>query len=491
MGDPVRTVLVTGATGYIGGRLVPRLIERGYRVRCLARHPSHLEGRGWTGVEVVAGDVLDPASLGRALAGMDAAYYLVHSMAAGSEFERRDRAAAHAFARAAKAAGVRRVVYLGGLGDPARGLSPHLLCRQEVGAILREEGPPTTEFRAAVIVGSGSLSFEMIRHIVEQHPVIPVFPRLRTRCQPIAVRDVLGYLTAALEVPASAGRVLEIGGRDILTYEDMLRVYAKRRGLRRWFVPVPRVSAALCARWIEWMTPIPAGFARPLLDGVKDEVVVRDHAAREMFPIVPLDFETALRYALLRIKEGRVETAWTMALLPKQKDFSPLRVVEGLVCEERRVAVDAPSGDLFAAFCGIGGERGWFYAGWLWRLRGLLDRVSGGPGLRRGRRDRDAVVQGEALDFWRVERVLPGRLLLLRAEMKVPGKAWLQFESLSRGRRRSTLRITAYFDPKGFWGRAYWYALIPSHKVLLSGLARELRDRAVARRREREGVAAR
>lgn len=477
-----RKVLVTGASGYIGGRLVARLRELGHPVRCLARHPSHLEGRRWPGVEIVRGDALEPRTLARALDGVDAAYYLIHSMSAvDRDFARHDRQAASNFARAAKAAGVRRVVYLGGLGGAGAALSDHLRCRHEVGEILRREGPPVVEFRAAVIIGSGSLSFEMMRHLVERHPVIPSFPWLRTLCQPIAIRDVLSYLTLALEAEAAEGRVFEIGGATRLTYEDMLRLYARRRGLGRWFVPLPSVSPRLCAAWIEAVTPIPAGYALPLIESLRNEVIVRDDAARRAFSFAPLDYDTALRYALLRIKEGAVQTTWTMALFPRHRAFTPLSVVEGLTCEERREEVDAPAEAVYAVFSGIGGERGWLYADWLWKLRAALDLAVGGVGLRRGRRHPDEIVQGEPLDFWRVERAVEGRLLLLRAEMSVPGKAWLQFESSPAGPSRSVLRVSAYFDPDGFWGGAYWLSLVPAHKVLLRGLARAIRGRAESR----------
>ncbi len=478
MHSPHGVVLVTGATGYIGGRLAPNLLEQGYHVRCMARHATHLKGRQWPGAQIVEGDALHPETLSAALDGVDTAYYLIHSMSAGDDrYAHTDRKAARNFARAAQTAGVRRVIYLGGLGRDTD-LAPHLRCRQEVGDILREEGPTVVEFRAAVIVGSGSASFELIRHIVEQHPVIPLFPWLRTRCQPIAVRDVLKYLSLGIDVPADASRTYEIGGPEILTYEEMLRVYARRRRLRRWFVPVPYVSARMCAWWIELMTPIPAGYARPLIEAAKDEVVCRDESARKAFRLHPIDYETAVRYALLRIKEGAVRTTWTMAMFPRQSPFSQMSIREGLICEESRVVVDATPAALFHIYSGLGGERGWLFANWLWKLRAALDRLVGGVGMRRGRRNRDEIGQGEPLDFWRVEKITADRLLLLRAEMAVPGKAWLQFESSPAGSGRSTLRITAYFEPRGLWGRAYWAALVPVHRILLGGLARAIAKRA-------------
>ena len=482
MASAIEKVLVTGATGYIGGRLVPRLLEQGYSVRCLARHPAHLEDRRWPGSEIVQGDALRPDDLENALHGMDAAYYLMHSVGSGDrDFPRLEAEAAHNFARAASKTGVRRVVYLGGLGGSAATLSAHLTSRQAVGEILRREGPPTTEFRAAVIVGSGSLCFEMIRHIVEQHPIILRLPWLTTRCQPIAIRDVLSYLMLALELDAAEGRIFEIGGKSIHSYEDMMRIYARRRGLTRLFIPTINLPPQLCATWIGMMTPIPAAFALPLIESLRHEVIRRDDSALRVFPVVPLDYETALRYALLRLGKGEVETTWTMALLPQHQNFSPLSVVEGMICEERRTWISAPPAVVFAVFTGIGGKRGWFYADWLWKTRAAIDRALGGVGMRRGRRHPEALRQGEPLEFWRVERIIEGRLLLLRAEMFAPGKAWLQFEAMPSGPTGSTLRITAYYEPKGFWGRAYWHALHLHHKLIFFGLARAIRERAEQR----------
>jgi hypothetical protein len=304
---------------------------------------------------------------------------------------------------------------------------------------------------------------------------------LTTRCQPIAIRDVLSYLVLALEVEAAAGRTFEIGGPSIHTYEEMMRIYARRRGLRRLFIPAPMLPPRLCAAWVGMLTPIPAAFALPLIESLRHEVICHDDSALRVFPVIPLDYETALRYALLRLEKGEVETTWTSALLPQHRDFSPLAVAEGMICEERRVQVAAPAAVVFAVFTGIGGERGWFYADWLWRIRAAIDRALGGVGRRRGRRHPESLRQGEPLELWRVERIIDGRLLLLRAEMFLPGRAWLQFESTPDGAASSTLRITAYYEPKGFWGRAYWYALHLHHKLIFSGLARSIRERAEQR----------
>jgi uncharacterized protein YbjT (DUF2867 family) len=476
------TVLVTGATGYIGGRLVPRLLAEGCRVRCLARDPARLEGRPWRDrVEVMRGDVLSPESLGPALAGVTAAYYLVHSMAGGRDFHERDLAAARAFGAAARTAGVGRVVYLGGLGDPASVLSPHLRSRQLTGDALREGGVPVTEFRAAVIVGSGSLSFEIIRYLTERLPVM-VCPRwVYTRAQPIAIRNVLDYLVAALAVPASAGRVLEIGGAEVLTYRALLLRYAAERGLRRWLVPVPVLTPRLSSYWVHLVTPVPAAIARPLVEGLRNDVVVRDDLARRLFPqIVPMDCAAAIRLALARTETGEVETAWSDALVTTAGDQPPVLLAEqeGLIREQRQLAVRAAPEAVARVFMRLGGAQGWPTMNWAWQLRGALDRLLGGVGMRRGRRDPDDVRAGDALDFWRVEAVEPGRMLRLRAEMKLPGRAWLQFGVAPGPDGGSVLRQTAFFEPKGLAGVLYWYALYPVHRILFSRMIRELGARA-------------
>ena len=474
-------VLVTGATGYVGGRLVPRLLEAGRRVRVLARDPSRLAGRPWVeAVEVVRGDVLDPSTLPAALNGVEVAYYLVHSMGEQAAFAARDREAARAFGLAARDAGVERIVYLGGLGAAETGLSDHLRSRQETGDALRSGGVPVTEFRAAVIVGSGSISFEMIRWLVERLPVM-ICPRwVFQRIQPVAITDVLSYLVAAPDVPESADRIVEIGGSDVLTYRDMMLGYAARRGLRRHLVPVPVLTPRLSSHWVRWMTPVPAAIARPLVEGLRNEVIVRDDSALHLFPAIhPLSYAEALDQALERLERGEVETAWSDALSnsPPGVPTVTLSTVEGMIIERRTVQVDLFPEPLFRAFTGLGGERGWLYMNWAWEIRGVLDQLVGGPGFRRGRRDPDNLRPGDALDFWRVEAVEPGRLLRLRAEMKVPGRAWLQFEAqpLDGG---SLLSQTAYFAPHGLAGHLYWYALYPIHAAIFGNLVRRVAERA-------------
>lgn len=476
-------VLVTGATGYVGGRLVPRLLEAGWRVRCLVRDPSRLQGRPWREqVEVVRGDVLDHESLRPAMTGVDVAYYLVHSLAAGEDFHERDLDAARAFGAAFAAAGGHRIIYLGGLGNPATDLSPHLRSRQQTGDALRESGLPVTEFRAAVIVGAGSLSFEMVRYLTERVPVM-VCPRwVYTQIQPIAIRNVLDYLVAALDTPASAGRTIEIGGADVVTYGEMMTEYARVRGLRRVMLPVPVLTPRLSSYWVHLVTPIPSAIAQPLVEGLRNEVVVGNGLARVLFPrVVPLDYASAVRLALERLEAGRVETAWSDALSTSQQGAPvTLTTREGMVFEHRRRHVAAPPERVYRVFTSLGGERGWLYMDWAWQVRGMLDRLVGGVGMRRGRRDPHEVRTGDAVDFWRVESVEQNRLLRLRAEMKVPGRAWLEFEVVDDGPGRSVLSQTALFAPKGLFGWLYWYALYPVHGTIFSTMIRRIAEAAEA-----------
>lgn len=475
-----RQILVTGATGYVGGRLVPRLLGAGYRVRCLTRDPARLAGRPWPGVEIVAGDMFQPETLGPALAGVEIAYYLVHSMAEGAEgFEERDRNAAANFAAAAQAAGVARIIYLGGLGR--EGMSPHLQSRQEVGRVLRESGVPVTEFRAAVIVGSGSMSFEMIRYLTERVPIM-ICPRwVDTPCQPLSIRDLLAYLLAAPEEPRSTGRIIEIGGADALTYGKMMTIYAEVRKLRRLMIPVPVLTPHLSSLWVGLVTPIPSSYARPLIEGLRSPVVVRDPLARSLFPqIQPMSYREAVRLAVERLTLHGVETSWANAYGPSPggTQATTLQTIEGMLIERRELLVPTDPATVYRVFSGIGGRRGWLYANWLWRTRALLDRLVGGVGMRRGRRDPNGLLPGDALDWWRVERVEPGHMVRLRAEMKLPGAGWLEFcaEPAEGG---TLLSQTATFQSRGLAGLLYWYALYPIHRLIFKGMITALAARAV------------
>ena len=475
-------ILVTGVTGYVGGRLVPRLTAAGHDVICLARDPDRCAGRAWQSVTIRRGDVLDYATLPPVMEGVETAYYLVHSMAEGAHgFEERDDRAARNFGKAARQAGVRRIVYLGGLGAGEAELSAHLASRQHVGDVLRASGVPVTEFRAAVVIGSGSISFEMIRYLTERLPVM-ITPRwVTTRCQPIAVENLLDYLTLCLDEPRSAGCTFEIGGPDVLTYGEMMRRYAAVSRLRRLLVPVPVLTPRLSSYWVDLVTPIPAAYSHPLIEGLRSEVVVRDRGAREVFDVDLIPYEAAVRQALDVTRSGRVETDWAGARGLLGAGVK-LKVGEGMIVEQRRVETEVAPAAVFAAFAGLGGRAGWYYADRLWRLRGLLDRAVGGVGMRRGRRSSVELRPGDALDFWRVEAVETGRLVRLRAEMKTPGPAWLQFEAEPRAAGGTVLTQTAFFRPHGLAGLAYWYGLYPVHQRIFSGLARAIVQRAESRR---------
>lgn len=402
-------------------------------------------------------------------------------MGAGHDFHARDIEAARAFGRAAHLAGIRRIVYLGALGDTSSDLSEHLRSRHATGDALRESGVAVTEFRAAVIVGSGSLSFEMVRYLTERLPVMICPSWVFTRIQPISVRNVLDYLVATLDMPESAGRVVEIGGADVVTYGGMMTGYADVRGLRRWLISVPVLTPGLSSYWVHLVTPIPASIARPLIEGLRNEVIVRDPVARVLFPdIVPLDYAASVAAALASLNAHAIETAWGDALATTQGDVEPVMLTthEGMIIEQRQVRVDAPAEAVYRAFASLGGETGWLALNWAWQLRGALDRMAGGVGMRRGRRHPHDVRVGDALDFWRVEAVEPGVLLRLRAEMKVPGRAWLQFQAHQEADGATLLTQTAFFAPKGLSGWMYWYALYPIHGLVFGGMIARLAARA-------------
>jgi uncharacterized protein YbjT (DUF2867 family) len=477
-------VLLTGATGYVGGRLLTALVAAGHDVRCLARRPEALQHRAGPRVEVVAGDVQDPSSLDRALAGCPAAYYLVHSMGVAGGFEEADRRAAASFGQAARAGGVRRIIYLGGLGA-GTDLSPHLASRQEVGRILADSGVPTLEFRASIVIGSGSLSFEMIRALVERLPIM-ITPRwVRTRAQPIAIEDLIAYLLAGLVLPLPGSRILEIGGADVVSYEGLMREYARQRGLRRLIVPVPVLSPTLSSRWLGLVTPLYARVGRKLIDSLRHPTVVTDDSARRVFAVRPRGFREAIARALANEDREIAETRWSDALSAGGLLRSWAGVRFGLrLVDSRTIRVDAPPPIAFEPIERLGGTAGWYAVDALWRLRGFLDLLVGGVGLRRGRRDPRHLVVGDAVDFWRVEAIEPGRLLRLAAEMRLPGRAWLVFEVTPDG-SGAVIRQTALFDPAGLSGLAYWYALYPLHAFvfagMLRGIARHVRREQAAR----------
>jgi uncharacterized protein YbjT (DUF2867 family) len=476
-------VLVSGATGYVGGRLAPRLLEAGYRVRCLVRDVERLKGHSWLSqVEVVQADALDRGSLVAALQGVSSAYYLIHGLQGGKVNMERDLRAARNFASAAEEARLERIIYLGELVDPSAPLSPYLRARHETGYILRQGTVPITEFRVGMIVGSGSILFEMIRYLVERQFVL-ICPRwFFSQAQPTAIRDVLAYLVAALKSPESVGRFIEIGGATRLSYADMLLAYARERGFKRLLIPTPFYSPKLSAYWVHMVTPLHWRSVLPLIEGLRYESILHEDQAQKFFPqILPLDFQTSVHLALGRVLNDTVETSWSDALVTSAGDIQPYKLIvqEGMMIERRQTLVNLPPEIVFRSFSGLGGDRGWLYLNWTWMVRGWIDKLFGGVGLRRGRRHPDEIWVGEALDFWRVEAVEPPRLFRLRAEMKVPGKAWLEFQSLPQPDGKTLLSQTAYFAPRGISGFLYWYLLYPVHTFIFSGMIRKIAGRAL------------
>lgn len=465
-------VLVTGATGYVGGRLIRLLVEDGWSVRCLARQPERLAPRLPEGAEVVRGDLLDAASLPPAMQGITVAYYLVHSMGATGDFEQQDRLAAGNFGAAAKAAGVQRIVYLGGLGEDAPELSAHLRSRHEVGERLRASGVPVIELRASIIIGSGSLSFEMIRALVERLPIM-ITPRwVGVTAQPIAVEDVLSYLRQSASCEAKRGVIFEIGGPDRVSYGDLMREYARLRGLHRLMVSVPLLTPRLSSLWLGLVTPLFARVGRKLIDSIRYPTVVRDDAALRHFSVKPMGVSDAMRRALRHEDARFAQTRWSDALSAagELRSWGGTRFGNRLL-DSRTARVAASPEVVFGTVERIGGRTGWYYASWLWTVRGWLDLLAGGVGMRRGRRDPTQLEVGDTLDCWRVEEIAPGRHLRLVAEMKLPGRAWLDFEVEAEG-NGSRLRQTAIFDPVGLWGLAYWYGVWPLHQIVFAGMLR-------------------
>jgi uncharacterized protein YbjT (DUF2867 family) len=480
-------VLVTGATGYVGGRLVAGLEQAGATVRCLARRPEALAGRVAASTEVVKGDCLDPATLPTALAGVDTAYYLVHSMGSGRDFASLDEAAARHFGRAAHAAGVRRIVYLGGLGAAGADLSEHLRSRQETGDVLRASGVPVVELRASIVIGSGSLSYEMVRALVERLPVM-ICPRwVDVRTQPIAVDDLVAYVLAARDLPEGAEGVYEIGGPDVVSYRDIMLEYARQRGLRRWLIPVPLLTPRLSSLWLGLVTPLYARVGRKLIESLRNPTVVTSDRARTAFAIRPRPLREAIARALSREDAELADTRWSDALSSAAlaRPWGGTRFGTRIV-DSRASVVAASPRRAFAPVRRLGGRAGWYWGNAFWKLRGAIDLAVGGAGLRRGRRDPEQLRVGEAVDFWRVERYEEDRLLRLSAEMRLPGRAWLQFEVSPVGADGSEIRQTAIFDPAGLAGLAYWYALYPIHSLIFGGLLRTISARAEAEPRRPE-----
>ncbi len=474
----IRRVFLTGSTGYIGGRLAPRLLEKGYTVRCFARSKAKLRARPWAsrdGVELFEGDVASEATLIEALSDCDAAYYLIHSMeASGGEYRSKDLTLAETFGRACAKAGVKRIIYLGGLGETGEGLSKHLTSRREVEAALKSSGVPVTVLRAAMIIGSGSASFEILRYLVERLPIMITPKWVSTEAQPIAIRDVLFYLIEVLTVPETVGKTLDIGGPDVLSYAALMREMASALGLRRRLViPVPVLTPRLSSLWIHLVTPLQASIARPLAEGLRNRVVCRNDEAARLMPHQCLTVRQAIEATLQKMHAGSVETSWSDAgIMPGDPSWAG-----GTLYVDRREATTAASvKEVWASVVSLGGKRGYGGADWLWRLRGALDRLVGGPGLRRGRRDARDLRLGDSLDFWRVTAIDPPVRLELTAEMKLPGVASLTFdvEPVSDKNISTRIIMTARFRPRGLFGIVYWYATAPLHGIVFSKMLRGL-----------------
>jgi len=472
--EPGKLILVTGATGYVGRHLIPHLLAKGYRLRCLAHHPQRLKGLAWMPyVEIVTGDAVQPETLDRALEGVSTAYYLIHSMASGQRYSERDLAAARNFAEAAARAGVEHIIYLGGLADLEPNIGLHMLSRIQTGEVLRQGSTPVTEFRASVIIGPGSISFEMIRYLTEQFPLL-LGPRwLHNHVQPIAIRNVLDYLLTALEHPAGQSMVYEIGGPDLMTYAETMLVYAKLRGLKRRLLVIPGIPLALMAFFVDKLTPVPSSIASPLIDSLRGNSVVRNDTARRDFTHIRLlDYQTAVEAALSKLTPGYVEPA-----VHEVAHSVIITKHEGFFIDHRQTSLDLLPEAVYQAFTGLGGKRGWMYLNGVWQLRGWLDQLFGGPGMR-GRKDEDRLEVGAIVDFYTVETLEPGRMMCLRADLIAPGAGWMEWRVKPCDEGGVTLSQTAYFAPKGLTGFLYWYLLSPIHRLVFAGLLKRIARQA-------------
>lgn len=478
--DPsYRKILVTGASGYIGGRLVPELQARGYTVRIMARQSSSKGDQVWPGAEVVVADALDGKSLDRALSGIDAAYYLIHSLLLGPrEFEAADILAAMNFRDSAARCGVKRIIYLGGLGDNKSGLSAHLKSRIQVAKELQKGTVPVTILRAAIIIGSGSASYEIINHLVRNTPVLPVPFWAQTLCQPIAVRDVIKYLVGVLETGDTSGGVFDIGGYDILSYKEMLRIHADLLGKKRVFLPVPVSDIRLFSYLASLVTPVPHPITRILFESGFNEVVCKENRIRDFLPFKTLSFRESLVRALSREDQDRVSTRWSDAYPPAHELAIKLNEAKPAPQYTAAFSLTSNKSDraLFSSLCEIGGDEGWFNSNWMWKLRGLVDRLLLGVGTSRGRRSRHSLRTNDVIDFWRVEELDLDRKLLLRAEMKLPGKAWLQF-TVTPEKNGNRLTVKAFYQTTSFLGRVYWFIFLPFHHFIFKDLITQIERR--------------
>ncbi|MGZ5366863.1 MAG: SDR family oxidoreductase [Aeromicrobium sp.] len=483
MTSPKKKCLVTGATGYVGGRLVTVLLEKGFDVRVMVRDERKARAHTWCDrVEIAVGDATDAGQVESALEGIDVAYYLLHSIGTGGDFGETERRIAETFAAAAKSSGVERIVYLGGMQPEGEILSEHLRSRAEVGEVLLNSGVPTAVLQAGIVIGSGSASFEMLRYLTERLPVMVVPKWVHTKIQPIAIRDVLRYLAGCADLPADVNRAFDIGGPDVMSYLDMMQRYAKVAGLKkRFIVPVPVLSPTLSSHWVGLITPVPRDLARPLVESLRNTVVAREHDIAKYVPD-PADgligYERSVQLALTKIQELDVPTRWSSAStaeapsepLPSDPDWAG----GSLYVDEREHEVSATPDALWSVIEGIGGDNGWYSFPLGWRVRGWIDRLCGGPGLRRGRRDPQDLAVGDSLDFWRVEELDDGRFLRLRAEMRLPGLAWLELSVVSTEGGTTTFRQRALFHPRGLAGQFYWWSVLPFHGIVFGSMQRNI-----------------
>jgi len=472
-------ILLTGPTGYVGGRLLKVLEENQFRLRCLARQPELLRPKVDSKTDVVKADVLDRNSLFSAMHGVKIAFYLVHSMGSAESFEENDRIAAQNFGEIAKEAGVERIIYLGGLGNEKEVLSSHLRSRQEVGYILRASNVPVIEFRASIVIGSGSLSFEMIKSLVERLPIMLIPKWALMSAQPIAIDDLISYLIEALHKTDNANHLFEIGGFDQVSYLDIMRIYAKSINKLVLMIPVPVLTPYLSSLWLGLVTPIYARIGRKLVESIVHSTVVRDDTALRNFKIKPIGVEEAIQRAIKLENRESAASRWydSTSSSGETNTDKGYKFIERLI-DARTLNINVPPEIAFNPIQHIGGEKGWYAWNLLWQLRGVIDLLLGGVGMRRGRSHKDKLIVGGTIDFWRIEKTIPNNFLRLSAEMKLPGRAWLEFEVIEK-ENTSTIKQTAIFEPIGIFGKMYWYSLYPLHQLIFAGMLQAIADKAL------------